>query len=106
MTMRRMNVTLARVVVVVLLLWVQVQLYFSSLGYARYQEIRQQVITTEQLVQQVEAENTMLADTVDNLKGNDVLLTHNAREHLGMIGPGETMYRVTFPEKSLHDSPS
>ena len=62
----------------------------------KYQNIRYQLFATDQLVQEVEAENSKLVDTIENLKSNQYLLTHNAREHLGMIGPGETMYRVNF----------
>ena len=93
-SMQKINVILVRLLVLLLFFWVQIQLCFSDLGYFRYQKINQQVLVTEQLAQQVEEENIRLSDTVKNLRNNPLALTHNAREHLGMIGPGETMYRV------------
>lgn len=92
--LRMLGTSIVRIGLIVSVMCLQVHLWFSDSGYRRYREITKKIDTIEEDNKKVIQDNTRLEKAVEDLKQDGKLLSSNAREHLGMIGPNETLYQV------------
>lgn len=90
--------SLVRMILLISLGMLQLHLWFSDSGYSMYRKIHGKIQAVEMENRHAEQDNEKLKKAVDNLKQDGNLLSSNAREHLGMIGPEETLFHVA-PEK-------
>lgn len=77
-------------------LCLQSHIWFSDSGYSRYRHIQNKIVDMERVNQNYKSDIAGLKMAVDDLRVDGKLLDSNARESLGMIGPGETLYQVSF----------
>lgn len=89
------NSTIVRLALVSVLIFLQAQIWFSETGYVRYRQIRQKIDQAEAVNEGYHQDVTRLNLAVEDLEKGSRLLDHNAREQLGMVGPGETLYRIS-----------
>ena len=93
------NILHSRIVQVALfaaILLLQMHLWFSPVGFTLYRQLHGKIGHVEQSNQRALLENQRLEGALDDLRRDDgKLLVNSAREHLGMVGPGETLYQVS-----------
>lgn len=85
-------------VLVVLLALVQYRLWFADGGMLEVRELRQQVAEQRAHNERLRERNRALAAEVRDLKQGLGAVEARARAELGMVGEGETFYRVVEPE--------
>ena len=86
---------IVRFLLLVTVVFLQVHLWFSDSGFRLYQRIYKKIGVIESMNQRAEDDNLKISSAVEDLRQDGRLLSHNAREHLGMIGPDETLFQVT-----------
>ena len=68
--------------------------YFFSSNYRILRRYKEEVAKLDQIVAELDKENSLLKKEVEELKYNPLYVERIARRELGMIRPGETIYRV------------
>ena len=68
-------------------------------GYSKLQELKQKNKELEERVGAVEKENTDLAQEKEKLENDIVYLERIAREKMGLVKEGETIYRIVPEEE-------
>lgn len=92
--LRMLGTSIVRIVLVASVVCLQAHLWFSEGGYRQYRDIAKKIYTIEENNKKTIHDNAHLEKAVVDLKQDGKLLSSNAREHLGMIGPNETLYQV------------
>lgn len=92
--LKLLGTSLVRIALIASLIAVQLHIWFSESGYKQYQQITSKISSLESDNRHAVNENKRLEKAVVDLNQDGELLSSNAREHLGMIGPGETLYQV------------
>ncbi len=83
---------LAASLLVVLLI---VSFFFDDMGFPRYWRLRQQVSQLEQDIATLKSTNEQMKVDVDRLRYDPERIEILAREELGLVRKGETVYHVT-----------
>ena len=86
----------------ILVLSLQGQLWFSSDGYTKTRGLRMAVAEQRTRNQQLRERNISLDAEVVNLKQGNEAAEERARTDLGMIGPKETFYQVVPVATATH----
>ncbi len=81
-------------VLVVLLLTLQYRLWFADGGLAEVYRLKQEIATQEERNARLRERNEALAAEVRDLKKGMEAVEARARSELGMVGEGETFFRV------------
>jgi len=89
------------VILGIVVLTLQGQLWFSSEGFSKTRKLRQAVAEQRQQNEELRARNHALDAEVVNLKQRLEAAEERTRTDLGMIGPDETFYQVV-PVASSH----
>jgi cell division protein FtsB len=72
----------------------QIQLWFAVDGYRKTRDLRQAVLSQQDLNYDLTIRNQSLEAEVINLKQSREAAEERARSNLGMIGKNETFYQV------------
>tara|TARA_Y100001935_G_C17079536_1_gene395590 strand:- start:51 stop:344 length:294 start_codon:yes stop_codon:yes gene_type:complete len=91
-----LNSLILKWALLLVVLCLQFHVWFSDSGYSRYSHIQNKIVDMKLVNQNYKNDIVKLKKAVDDLNTDGKLLDGNARENLGMIGPGETLYRVSF----------
>ena len=91
------------IVLFVLLLGLQVALWFSSTGVANLREIKQTLQEQEKENIELLQRNQTLEAEVKDLKEGLASVEERARSELGMIAEGETFFQLINEDKSEPD---
>ena len=91
-----LNSLVVKCSLLLVVLCLQFHVWFSDSGYSRYNQIQNKIADMQLVNQNYKADIVKLKNAVDDLKSDGKLLDSNARESLGMIGPGETLYQVSL----------
>jgi len=83
-----------------LLIGLQVKLWAGSGGLADVRQLEQTVARQRAENEELLRRNEALAAEVEDLKRGQAAVEERARAELGMIKPGETLYRVVEPAPS------
>ncbi len=89
-----LNSFIVRIFLLVAVVFLQVHLWFSDSGFMQYQAVNKQIERVEMANERAFEDNLKLENALDDLKRDGKLLENNARENLGMVGPGETLFHV------------
>lgn len=81
-------------VLVALLLTLQFRLWFADGGLAEIYRLKQEIATQEERNARLRERNEALAAEVRDLKKGMEAVEARARSELGMVGEGETFFRV------------
>ncbi|EIJ43843.1 septum formation initiator [Beggiatoa alba B18LD] len=87
-----LNIALA--IVVILLLWVQVHLWFGKGSYREYAQLQERITAQKQENVQLKIRNESLAAEVNDLKNGSEAIEERARAELGMIKQGEVFFQI------------
>ncbi len=71
-----------------------VSFFFDEMGFPRYWQIRKQVSQLEQEITALKATNANLKMDVDRLRYDPERIEELAREELGLVRKGETVYQL------------
>lgn len=82
------------VILGIMVLALQGQLWFSDDGFGKTRKLRAAVAEQRLQNEELRARNSTLDAEVVNLKQSVEAAEERARTDLGMIGPGETFYQV------------
>jgi cell division protein FtsB len=63
-------------------------------GFAKFQELRQRLTETQDLIQKTQKENYLLEQRIAQLKNDPHYLEIVAREKMGVVKKGETVLRI------------
>jgi cell division protein FtsB len=85
-------------VLVVLLVGLQYRLWFADGGLVDVHRLEQRIAEQQAQNERLRERNRALAAEVRDLKQGLEAVEARARAELGMVGPGETFYRVVEPE--------
>jgi len=83
-----------------LLIGLQVKLWAGSGGLADVRQLEETVARQRAENEELLRRNEALAAEVEDLKRGQAAVEERARAELGMIKPGETLYRVIEPRPS------
>jgi cell division protein FtsB len=92
---------LLALVLVALLIALQVKLWAGSGGLAEVRRLERAVEQQRAENAELARRNEALAAEVEDLKRGQAAVEERARAELGMIKPGETLYRVVEPAPSV-----
>ena len=93
-TPRRIWRVLGYAIAVFLILALQYRLWFSDVGYLAQREMREEIRRTEVRNAKLESRNREMAREIEALSGDMEHIEAEVREELGMVGEGETLYRL------------
>ena len=68
--------------------------YLFYPGYRTLKEYSEEIAKLEQTLKDIDNENNFLKKEISGLKNNPLYIERIARKELGMIRPGEKIYRV------------
>lgn len=88
---------LIALLLLIALVALQVRLWAGSGGLAEVRALRETVARQAEENRRLEARNEALRAEVEDLKQGDSAIEERARSELGMIRPGEVLYRVVEP---------
>lgn len=91
-------------ILVVLLALLQYRLWFADGGLIEVYQLRQQVEQQRAENERLRERNRALAAEVRDLKEGLEAVEARARSELGMVGEGETFYRVVEPKDEERDA--
>jgi len=86
----------AALVLSLLLIWLQYRLWFAEGSLQEQAELKQRLALLERENARLEEKNNELLEEIVSLKTSNELIEERAREDLGLIKQGETLY--LFPE--------
>ena len=78
---------------------IQYPLWMGEFGYARVQELNQQLEQQRQVNQAMNARNNALLAEIEDLKTGTQALEDRARYEMSMIDQGETLVRILTPNE-------
>lgn len=90
------------VILGIMVLALQGQLWFSDDGFGKTRKLRAAVAEQRLQNEELRARNATLDAEVVNLKQSREAAEERARTDLGMIGPGETFYQVVPVAESAY----
>jgi cell division protein FtsB len=93
----------AALVLSLLLLWLQYRLWFAEGSLQEQAELKERLALLEVENARLEEKNNELLEEIVSLKTSNELIEERAREDLGLIKQGETLY--LFPDSSGRPSP-
>lgn len=91
---RRRAVTIAQVVGVAGCVWLFVALFSGEMSLTRYVSMRGQATSLEQELSTLRRENVELQQDINRLEYNPAKIEQLAREQLGYVRKGETVYQL------------
>ena len=74
-------------------------------GYSRYQELRREEARLIQRIEQVRTENEKLSEEIERLKTDVTHLEKVLRDEMGLVKPGEVIYKVVEEEMPTENIP-
>jgi len=86
-------------ILIVLLLLLQYRLWVGEGSLAEVHNLKQEVATQRQELEQLRQRNRALTAEVQDLKQGLDAIEERARSELGMIRKGETFYQIIEPEE-------
>lgn len=92
----------AALVLSLLLVWLQYRLWFAEGSLQEQAELKQRLTQLERENARLEEKNNELLEEIVSLKTSNELIEERAREDLGLIKRGETLY--LFPETSSNSA--
>lgn len=69
-------------------------IYLFTPGYVKLKKYIDQMVHLEERVENLERENRTLKREIEQLKTDPIYIERLARKELGMIRPGEVIYRI------------
>jgi len=96
---RRVSIKPAWIVLILLLILLQYQLWFQPSGVLKLMGLKTQVESGEAENAKLRERNMVLSKHVSRLKSDPQALEGKAREELGMVKKDETYYRVVKRSK-------
>lgn len=94
----------AALVLSLLLVWLQYRLWFAEGSLQEQAELKQRLALIELENARLEEKNNELLEEIVSLKTSNELIEERAREDLGLIKQGETLY--LFPEAASNTASS
>ncbi len=82
-----------------LLVLLQYRLWVGEGSLAEVHNLKEEIVTQQQELEQLRQRNRALAAEVQDLKHGLDAIEERARSELGMIRKGETFYQIIEPEK-------
>jgi len=92
------------VILLLILIVLQVQLWSGRGGLPEIWELRQQIEAQEAENEALQARNEALEAEVDNLREGFEAIEERARSELGLVGEGEVFFEVIELERPLLES--
>ena len=86
---------------VLLLLIMQVNIWLTKDGYSRIVEIKELMQNQRQENDEMASRNSQLKEEIKDLKDGFSAIEEKAREDIGMIKEGEEFYLITEPRPDL-----
>ena len=86
-----------------LLVLLQYRLWVGEGSLAEVHNLKEEIITQQQKLEQLRQRNRALTAEVQDLKLGLDAVEERARSELGMIRKGETFYQIIEPEKKLKE---
>ena len=86
---------------VLLLLIMQINIWLSKDGYSRILEIKGLIQDQQQENDEMTSRNSQLKEEIKDLKDGYAAIEEKAREDIGMIKEGEEFYLITEPRPDL-----
>ena len=90
-----LNSVIIKFVLIAVVVFLQLSVWFSDSGYVHYRQIHNKAVEMQSVNENYKKDNLKLKKSIMDLKSDGKLLDKNAREKLGMVGPGETLYQVS-----------
>ncbi|MFC3913185.1 cell division protein FtsB [Pseudaeromonas sharmana] len=81
-------------VMLLVLAWLQHQLWFGKNGLVEYRQTTESVVRQQADNQQLKERNELLYKEIDDLKSGLEAIEELSRNDLGFIKPNETFYRI------------
>lgn len=91
---QRRVVTLAQVIGVACCVWLLVALFSGEMGLTRYLSMREQARSLEQELSTLRRESVELQQDINRLQHDPAKIEQLAREQLGYVRKGETVYQL------------
>ena len=85
-------------ILVILLLLLQYRLWVGEGSLAEVNNLKQEIVTQQQKLEQLRLRNRALTAEVQDLKQGLNAIEERARSELGMIRKGETFYQIIEPK--------
>ncbi len=89
------------ILLVLLLLIMQVNIWLTKDGYSRIVEIKRLMQDQQQENDEMSSRNSQLKEEIKDLKDGYAAIEEKAREDIGMIKEGEEFYLITEPRPDL-----
>lgn len=89
----------SKVILVAILLLVFLLAYLFISGYLNLRKVGQGLLKTEEENKRLIQENKRLAEEIKALEGDPFYIEKIAREELGMVKKGETVYEIISSEE-------
>jgi cell division protein FtsB len=86
---------------VLLLVMMQVNIWLTKDGYSRVAEIKELIQDQQKENNEMVSRNSQLKEEIKNLKDGYSAIEEKAREDIGMIKEGEEFYLLTKPRPDL-----
>jgi cell division protein FtsB len=95
---QRRMVTVAQTVGLAACVWLLIALFFGEMGLPRYLAMREHAAQLERELATLRAETALLKNDVVRLQQDPAKIEQLARERLGYVRKGETVYQLS-PER-------
>lgn len=102
---QRRLVTVAQVVGAGACLWLLLALFFGEMGLPRYLAMRNHAGQLERELSALRGDNAVLRGEIARLQYDPAKIEQLARERLGLVRKGETVYQVS-PDRPRNEEPS
>ena len=89
------------ILLILLLLIMQVNIWLTKDGYSRIVEIRELIQGQQKENDEMASRNAQLKEEIKDLKDGFSSIEEKAREDIGMIKEGEEFYLITEPKLDL-----
>ena len=89
------------ILLVLLLLIMQVNIWLTKDGYSRIVEIKGLIQDQQKENNEMASRNSQLKEEINDLKDGYAAIEEKAREDIGMIKEGEEFYLITEPRPDL-----
>jgi cell division protein FtsB len=85
---------IAMIILIVLLIWLQYELWFAHNGLLSSHKLHHQMILQHEKNQIAEKRNQKLMKDIHDLKNDPDVIAAQARRNFGMVKKGETYYAI------------
>ena len=99
-------ITASQVIGVAGCVWLLIALFSGEMGLLRYLSMRDQARSLEHELSVLQRETTVLRDDITQLQRDPSKIEQLAREQLGYVRKGETVYQVAPDSDKKPDLPS